>query len=133
MASLPSFATTAQEVPPRPRRRFILCPNQLETNLVTVKQDIRHHSQCSADLLVIFQSDYDSVHGLIFLGEHLLHEAHITQRLPYNGVSKRSRAYFGSTTLRTWFSCKPVVRTCFCPEGQSTSTPSTLAASPRPK
>jgi hypothetical protein len=46
--------------------------------LVTVKQDIRHHSQCSADLLVIFQSDYDSVHGLVFLGEHLLHEAHMS-------------------------------------------------------
>jgi hypothetical protein len=52
----------------------ILCANQFEANLVTVKLDIRERP---ADSLVIFQSDYDSPNGLVFFCQHFLNEAHI--------------------------------------------------------
>ena len=38
-----------------------------------------------------------------------------------------------SVILNVWFSPKPLLTTCFCPDGQSTSMRSIFVASPRPK
>ena len=44
-----------------------------------------------------------------------------------------SLTYFGSVILKVRFSSRPEVTTCFCPEGQTTSTLSIFVASPSPK
>src|SRR5437879_1168466 len=66
---------------------FISGLHQFEHHLVASERNIRRHRQGAPDSLVVFMGDNHTEHGLPFLGQFILHETHVTERLTHDRIT----------------------------------------------
>jgi hypothetical protein len=65
----------------------ISAPQQLEAHLVAIERDRRNGDQCPAHFLVVIERDDSSLDSLIVLGELLLDEPHVAERLADDNIA----------------------------------------------
>jgi hypothetical protein len=72
---------------------FISSFHQLETDLISIKNDVWGHSESAPDFLVVLMRDNHTQHRLPIFGEFVLHVAHVTECLSDHYIA-------GSTLLQ---------------------------------